>query len=384
MKATLALLTMLLITGCSKESKLYAFPHNFYIWNQQWNAAVVTSVEKWEPMSSAFHVLAVSYKKNLEVKRINVNWQSFQSGKIKVVFRINGNTLPTIESVLSELENISNQIDDAQLQGLEIDFDSPTSQLKVYDEWLTALKGRLSIELGITAIPTWLASNHLPSILDRLDFYILQVHSVLSPEDGLFNKNLAIKWSKQFNNLSDTPFLIALPNYWYQAGLDNKGKILYLNAEQSNLYRSKNALEIVANPEHIASAIKDIEGNNLKHFTGWIWFRMPTSNDSRIFSDATIIKLIDNNQEWKKVNVDLIAEPIMNTSKNYDFWLINNSRFDVVSDGSWLMDPTCKAEHLIKGVKKVGSKLLFASKKIFKPEEKVRIGWGICNKGDKF
>lgn len=95
-----------------------------------------------------------------------------------------------------------------KLAGIEIDFDAPTAKLVEYQQLLRTLRQNLPAELklSITALPDWLNSPHLPALLADADISVLQVHTVLSPQQGLFDSKLAKRWSTQYARISPHPF----------------------------------------------------------------------------------------------------------------------------------------------------------------------------------
>ena len=378
---TLSAITIFFISFvfvASKQPK--QFSTRFYIWNQLWTPQVLQAIDKWKQKVETFHILAVSYNKQLKAKRIDLDWQSLEHLKnLTFVIRINGNKLPEIQSILNEIKFLNEQNSKIKVSRLEIDFDAPTSQLKYYGDWLKRLKEQSQLELGITAIPTWLESKDLEEVLNSLDYYVLQVHSVLSPEKGLFDPNLALKWVKKYSKLSNTKFFVALPNYWYQAGLDDDNDIQYLAAEQKEIVSSQKYRDVLANPKHIAQAIRKIEEQQFNQMQGWIWFRLPTSNDKRIFADSTINHLMEKDIDWSKQSISLSQEPIGQTSTNYDFWVSNTTEVDLVAHTQWDVPVGCEFQHLIDGVISSIDKIYFEYAQIIKPGQRKRIGWAKCS-----
>lgn len=357
-----------------------ALENRFYIWNQLWGKELNESIDFWSHKTKKFHVLTATYREK-KWKNIAIDWGKMSKfDELTLVFRINGTRLPDLLSVLNIIENVLEKIPKSQKVKIEIDYDSPTSKLLKYSKWLTEIKKSSQLELGITAIPTWEYSKDLPKLLDKLDYYVLQVHSVLSPEQGLFDDKLAIKWIKEFNQISSTAFIIALPNYWYLANLDNNDKLLFLQAEEHSTFGSKQRKEIFADPNNISLLINKVNQSRFKNLTGWIWFRLPTSLDKRIFSKQTIELLIDNDFDWKSSSVNLIKTPINDSKNNFDFWLDNDSIVDVIAQTHWSIDKDCKLKHHIENTQynEEENTFILNHQQVFKPNKKQRIGWGVC------
>ncbi|MDS7875722.1 MULTISPECIES: DUF3142 domain-containing protein [Klebsiella] len=103
--------------------------------------------------------------------------------------------------------------DGVNLTAIEIDYDAPTSRLADYQKLLRALRQELpsDITLSITELPTWISSPLLLPMLAVVDSTVLQLHSVQSPKQGLFDPILAQRWSTQYALISPHPFYLALP-----------------------------------------------------------------------------------------------------------------------------------------------------------------------------
>jgi hypothetical protein len=69
----------------------------------------------------------------------------------------------------------------------------------------------LPTDLTVTALPTWLASPQLASLLAVADASTLQVHAVLDPRLGLFDGERARDWMGQYAAQTRRPWHVALP-----------------------------------------------------------------------------------------------------------------------------------------------------------------------------
>ncbi|MCB1584454.1 MAG: DUF3142 domain-containing protein [Xanthomonadales bacterium] len=381
-KLILFVILATLLHGCSNETSQRSLSYHMYVWNQLWTDDVFDAFQQWKPQLAGFHVLALTMDKNQRFKRIQLDPKALANVKeTTFVIRINGHTLPSTTSLLTEVAYLQTAGLIKQNSRIEIDYDAPTSQLGTYAAWLQDLQSSIEIPLGITAIPTWSNSKDLRKLLDQLDYYVLQVHSVLSPEKGLFDQELALNWVKNFNQISDTPFLLSLPSYWYEGGFDRNNELQFLQAEQPQFISSYSSKEIYADPKELAKAINLIHALDLKHLTGIIWFRMPNESDQRTFSNQTLAHLMNGTYTWQD-NLELHKVPISNTSSNYDFFLVNASEVDVVSQGNYSL-AGCQQKHLINGVTAVDSILNITNKSVFRPGEKIRVGWGTCEGENK-
>ncbi len=68
--------------------------------------------------------------------------------------------------------------DGADVNGLQLDIDFPTSLLPRYEQTLIAIRPKIrpGTELSITGLPTWLHSPALNSVLQNVDFWVPQFY----------------------------------------------------------------------------------------------------------------------------------------------------------------------------------------------------------------
>jgi hypothetical protein len=81
-----------------------------------------------------------------------------------------------------DLERVAK--DQANVSGLQLDFDVPTSLLPRYEKTLLALRSTLAqnTQLSITGLPTWMESRDLDSVLDQVDFWVPQFYGAEIPQ----------------------------------------------------------------------------------------------------------------------------------------------------------------------------------------------------------
>jgi len=378
----IVILTLLTIPQNNKPPQ-----QQMYIWQRNWNPDVLQGIKKWQGEINGFRILA-GFSKGEKISTVKINWQWLvKNNTTSLVYRINGRKLPEAQW-LNEL--ILQQINQAKqagvsIESIEIDYDAATSKLHDYSNWLKQLKHLIHPNLSITALPTWATSGDIKSLLAVVDHYVLQVHSVFSPQQGLFDKKLATDWAQQFDSLSNTPFSIALPNYWYQVNLDKNKQIKSLSAEERSQEQPQNSPNtsqmLFASPLSIHQAMQSIKELKLKHFQGWVWFRMPTDSDKRIFTDKTLKHLLESDKD--KVNWQLQAstiqlKPVKPQSHNYDLWLTNPNSIDTSTEIHYLLPEHCQVKHLISGFKPNSNKIIPNHRQLLKAQSEKRIGWVSC------
>ena len=382
-------LLILLLTVMAILSKIALLsqeqlPHQMYIWQRAWTPELEQSINEWQDELLAFRILSI-YSKKQKLKNININWQALPKDKaITLVIRINGKSLPPAQTVYQQIKQQLAKGKEYKITGIEIDYDAPTAKLKSYQQWLRKLNQHLKTELNlklslsITALPTWASSKALPQLLAELDSYVLQVHSVLSPKDGLFDNQRTIKWAQQFNQLAKTPFSIAMPDYWYTAQIDKQNQIKSLTAENIPKSPNQNSQQLFANPKDLHHAIQTLEKLNLKQLKSWIWFRLPTSRDKNIFANNTLKQLINTKSHWQFPNIKLTRKPIAN-SQNYDLWLTNPTTIDQTTTNTYTVPKNCQIKHLIQPYHHKNKQITLKTPQLFKPKQQKRIGWVQCS-----
>ena len=110
------------------------------------------------------------------------------------------------------------------------------------------------MQLGITALPAWIGSPNLPGVLQQADSSVLQVHAVLSPQQGLFDGPLALHWVRQYAAVTPKPFRVALPAYGMALlGFDAQGAQV---ESESSLRVAGNGRELTVAPQQIADFLQ--------------------------------------------------------------------------------------------------------------------------------
>jgi hypothetical protein len=141
--------------------------------------------------------------------------------------------------------------------------------------------------LSITALPAWLSSPDLDTVLAQVDEAVLQVHAVQSPDTGLFNPIRALQWTESLARRSDIPFRVALPTYGARVSWRKDGSLLAVESEAPLLAGGAAMVEWMASPKEVATLLRRLERNPPAHLAGIVWFRLPTADDTRAWSPDT-------------------------------------------------------------------------------------------------
>lgn len=268
-----------------------------YIWQRVWNDRHAAALGESHDLFSTLRVLGLQIhpEEGARVARVNTALLQRDGRPVWLVVRLDGSLtqldataiLPQIKQILARWRSAG-----VNLTAIEIDYDAPTSRLADYRHLLIALRQALPSEmtLSITALPTWLSSPQLPPLLAVVDSSVLQLHSVLSPTQGLFDPALAQRWSRQYAQLSPHAFYLALPAYG-SAAISSPGQPLRIESESSlDIVAEKQELSV--SPQQIDAFTRQLENDPPTNFAGIVWFRLPLESDNRSWSLSTLAAVI--------------------------------------------------------------------------------------------
>lgn len=176
----------------------------------------------------------------------------------------------------------------ADLDQIELDFDSSTQALSSYREFITDLRQALvsTKRISITLLPDWLDSPALPALLSAVDTSVLQLHGVFGHGRTLFDLPMAQRWVSQMLALR-RPFYVALPNYGSRVSLNENGRLLAVENEMPQPGTGDHTHELFVPPITMANFLSWLKASTGGALQGIIWFRLPLDSDRRIWSRAT-------------------------------------------------------------------------------------------------
>ncbi|MGL4837192.1 MAG: DUF3142 domain-containing protein [Shewanella sp.] len=272
-----------------------------YIWQRQWRPAHQLALEQSRESFQGLRVLALQAhphpKEGLRWFDVAVNHSWLQQDprpKIAVI-RIDGKLTHINDAkVLEHIRQLVGrwQAEGTPLAGIEIDHDSPSSQLQVYHDFLRKLRSQLpaGLKLSITALPAWLTSPDFEPLMGQIDQLVLQIHSVSDPRLGLFDPVKGWQWVKQLSAKSTVPYFIALPTYG--SALINTPSGTTVESETPLRLASHardSAQELQADPVQLQQFVQQLGALTDEKLAGIIWFRLPLAGDKRIWPLRTLI-----------------------------------------------------------------------------------------------
>lgn len=294
--ATLAACALMCLGACRSGTPL---PHEAYVWQRVWTPALVAAMREGADFIAVWRVLSAHTDGSGHIRPMSPDWAALRSSgrPIVAVVRIDrplaagGDTqaLAEIDALLSEWRK-----EKAGLTGLEIDYDSPTARLRDYAGFLASLRSALdpAIRLSITTLPTWLASPDLSRVLREVDESVLQVHSVIAGDRKIFDREQAERWIEVMATVTGKPFRIALPAYGERLAERTDGSPLAIEGEVRLLEGGVGFKELRVAPDEVAELIRRMNRRRPQHLAGFVWFRLPTADDTRAWSLATLKAVI--------------------------------------------------------------------------------------------
>ncbi|WP_337263151.1 MULTISPECIES: DUF3142 domain-containing protein [unclassified Serratia (in: enterobacteria)] len=328
--AVLLLALTAVLAGRYQALRLHtAWDQQVYLWQRVWTPQHASALAASRDLFSTLRILGLQVHPREGYREIQVNTPLLkQDGRpLWLVVRLDGQLKQLDEPAIRQrLLQLLQRWQAAGLPviGVEIDHDAATARLPEYQHFLQQLRQQLpaSLQLGITALPAWIGSPALPGVLQQADSSVLQVHAVLSPQQGLFDGPLALRWVSQYAHLSPNPFRVALPAYGMGlVGFDAQGAQV---ESEASVRVAGSTQELSVAPQQVADFLRQLATLNLPRLHGIIWFRLPLESDRRAWSLATLRAVIDHQPLKADWQVKFLPQP----NGLYDLLIQNNGPVD--------------------------------------------------------
>ncbi len=275
-----------------------------YLWQRQWTPALAASLDAMRADFSAWRVLAAESTAADALTEITPALDLLaRSGKpVTAVLRLNGSRPPpSAQTIARRIDAIAATWRGAgvSLIGIEIDHDCATARLDAYADLLAQVRAHLpqDLRLSITALPTWIGAPALARVLAQVDASVLQVHAIAAPHNGqadtgLFDAAQAQRWTDAYAAVAPTPFRVALPAYGLRVGFDEEGRATAVEGEMPRTIDAERAHELRVDPRAVAALLHRLRRMRPDRLIGVIWFRLPSEDDRRAWSVATLHAVI--------------------------------------------------------------------------------------------
>lgn len=311
-----------------------SLPHDAYVWQRQWTPALAAALAQSAAHVRCWRVLAAEMDGRGELVEIRADRAALHETQkpVVVVVRIS-RQIPSWneEAAIRQSVALVHRWRQASIAvaGLEIDHDCGTARLAAYARFLAALRSQLPppLTLSITALPAWLDSHRLPEVLAAVDESVLQVHAVINPRQGLFNRSQALAWVRSWSRTSVRPFRIALPNYGSRVAWNGRGSIAVVESEVPRFANLVAGSELVVRPLEVAGLMADIDGLVAPSLAGYAWFRLPTAGDRRAWTFPTWLAVLQGAPLAPAMRADVTPSGIPGT---VDVYVSNTGAIDEV------------------------------------------------------
>ncbi|WP_081955072.1 DUF3142 domain-containing protein [Achromobacter sp. RTa] len=364
-------------------------PSDAYVWQRIWTAPVTQAMSDNADVVRAWRVLMAEMNADGRWFTASPDLAALAAAKrpVVMVVRLDGRAgaLPAVD-VLARISAARSAWSSAgiSLAGVEIDYDCPTSKLPLYAAFLAALKKEAGpdLPLSITALPTWLNSPALDALLRIPDEAVLQVHAVLSPEQGLFQARRAQAWLAAFAERTQRPWRVALPTYGSRVVWSDDGSIAAIESERPALLPGGRSSELVAAPAAMAAFVDEIQRSPPRGLAGIAWFRLPTASDERAWSLATWRAVLTRQPLLPALSVTARSAGGNNAQ---DLILANSGSADAALPFAIRWDGACRAADGINGYSlehDAGGAFLRRSQDgLLRAGSQRNIGWIRCENG---
>jgi hypothetical protein len=276
-------------------------PNDVYVWQRHWTPAVRTALAQSQDVFAGVRVLVAQAGRGDRWATSDVRPRDFARDRrpLIAVVRYDGvGRPPDVEKLDAFLLDLLERWRAAghPFAGVEVDYDCGTKSLADYAQRLRELRRILppGVALSVTALPAWIGSRGLDSIIDATDETVLQLHALGDGPDGLFDRYAAVAWTRDFaREHAKKPFRISLPAYGYRVRFDEQGNAYAVEGEMPvDAVSIAVAREFAAEPRKVAGALLALEADPPPLWRGVVWFRLPVEGDRRAWTLAAIRDVI--------------------------------------------------------------------------------------------
>lgn len=297
------------VTSTARHATAAMLTQQLYIWQRRWTAEHAGALAQSQADFQALRVLGLQYHRSASgpvwvLPQPDLALLAHDGRPVWLVVRLDGQLAQLPFSLLGQkLQLLLQQWQHAgiQLAGIELDYDSASSQLALYQQWLQQLRPLLpsGMPLGITALPDWLTSSDFAALLQTTDQVTLQLHSVLDPSQGLFQLELAKGWIRQLLRWQPKQFSLALPAYHSALIRQPNGMNQPEATAQQVWVESEVPLahpgqrqELYLDPKPLQQLLQWLAAEQAKAqlpgLVSLVWFRLPLPGDQRAWPYAVL------------------------------------------------------------------------------------------------
>jgi hypothetical protein len=326
-----------LVGGCKRETEApVALSQRGYLWQREWNQQVLEGAREADRQLDGVVLLGGEMVWNggkPSLIKASIPWESLSSLQHAPAIALRIAPFPgpfvrddaALRLIVATAKSL---LEEARKHGVEpaefqLDFDCAQKKLAGYGIWLRELRAAIQpMRFVITTLPVWLGEPEFPKLLQEVDGYVLQVHSVSTSGAGrdnvLCDPELARRWVQAAAKLG-RPFSVALPTYRGVAGFDPTGKLVgvAMDAGQPSWPAETRMQDFSANAGETADLVKEWQENRPTGLQEILWYRVPVSTDSRNWGWPTLAAVMQGRRPLERFEVRLNGEnPVDLTIEN--------------------------------------------------------------------
>lgn len=285
---------MLALAACQRTTA--PLSHEAYVRQDQWTPGLDASLSDAATTFTGYRVLAAqgdsrglpvaTHPGLADLARVHL--------PIIAVLQIDG-TVPLADAraTATVVDHIARDWRAAGLQvaGIEIDDDTAPAALGEYATWLRELRGSLpGMSLSISALPAWIESPDLATLLTTADESVLQLRA--SPSSAALDPVAVQRWINAYAQASSKPFRIALPALGETARPDQDGDAKTAEPSQSSSSGAAGDRAQRVSPVDVASLLRALERERPRQLAGVVWAGLATADDRGAWPLATVRAVI--------------------------------------------------------------------------------------------
>ncbi len=327
-------------------------PHACYVWQLRWTPALAEALRTQAGAFRSLHILAADMLGDGKIQASQVDWRlAAQSGAGLVpVIRIEGRLAGRADALLGDIAALVGKL-------------PPAARLQEYAAFLRALRARLPTGTPIiaTALPSWLASGAFRAVAKAADLLVLQLHAVEDPRLGVFDHGRALSWVRAMDRAVRRPFLVALPAYGARVAMRAGGRDLSVSSERP--------------------ALDGVAGSDPPDWLrGFVWFRLPTREDRRAWSAATLRAVLSEGDIRPRLQIALRPGTDGDAT---DIFVRNTGDIDTPLPAAVSLPAGCDADGTGE-FELDGARLLRRGGGLLRGHSEMQAGWIRCANGEAF
>ena len=315
------------MAGCDRAAPAAkgSFQQRGYVWQRDWTSAVGESVGEAERRLDGVVLLGAEIDaRRPSAIKASIDWEKLKDTKkpLAVALRVAPFSGPFAadDAPIGEIARVAKSLlEDAKAHGVslaefQLDFDCAQKNLAGYRRWVRTLRPLIQpVRFVITALPAWLDESDFLKLIDDVDGYVLQVHSVPTLEESgravLCDPKLARKWVAKAAKLG-RPFAVSLPTYRCLAGYDSNGKLcgVAFDSVQPSWPRGTRVVEYSVDADEVADLVAEWKAAHPKELRELLWYRVPVASDIRNWRWPTLSAVMSGRKPAHRLEVSSEGE----------------------------------------------------------------------------